>query len=461
MTTTKSKTLELDVVTLKKIKTLDHQQKVVDFITKDSVRGLLVFHSVGSGKTITSILAAKAILEKDNNKHVIISTPASLISNFEKELQKIDIKNKEKILVESYQKLSNRLKSYGNGICTNSVFIIDESHNLNGGGMIFRNFFDCAKKAHKVILLSGTLVKNFPGEIARQLSLLEGTLINGKTIDSINSLTDDKKRRKLFNIFLKCKISFHGKKELDADFPKLTYNKVDLEMTPEYYHEYYNIQEDIRLDLPDFLEDTKNMTVFLNGIRRAVNKTNVLSPKITWIARKIVKDYNLNKKILIYSNWIDAGITILKDILHKEKIPFSYIIGGMTKSQKDSNLKNYNTGKTRIMLISASGSEGLNLKETRTVIIMEPHWNKTRIIQVVGRASRYRSHSDLPLKDRTVDVYQLVLKKPEKRYDGDNLDSADDRLYDLSEFKQSFINVFYDTLQKISIENDPMCKNYS
>ena len=460
-TNTKSKNLDLNVINLKKIKTLDHQQKVLDFIIKDTVRGLLIFHSVGSGKTITSILAAKAILEKDQNKHVIISTPASLISNFEKELDKVNMKNKEKILIESYQKLSNRLKSYGNGICTNSVFIIDESHNLNGGGMIFKNFFNCAQKAHKVILLSGTLVKNFPGEIARQLSLLEGTMINGKTIDSINSLNDDKKRRKLFNIFLKCKISFHGKSEIDSDFPKLTYHKIDLEMTPEYYNEYYNIQEDIRLNLPEFLEDTKNMTVFLNGIRRAVNKTNVLSPKITWIAKKIVKDYNSNKKILIYSNWIDAGITILRDLLQKEKIPFSYIIGGMSKIQKDKNLNDYNTNKTRIMLISASGSEGLNLKETRTVIIMEPHWNKTRIIQVVGRASRYKSHSGLPLKDRTVDVYQLVLKKPGKRYERDNLDSADDRLYDLSEFKQSFINVFYDTLEKISIESDPMCKNYS
>jgi hypothetical protein len=31
------------------------------------------------------------------------------------------------------------------------------------------------------------------------------------------------------------------------------------------------------------------------------------------------------------------------------------------------------------MFISAAGSEGLDLKETKNVIIMEPHWNLGRI----------------------------------------------------------------------------------
>ena len=455
-----SKQVTLNVVKLNDtLIPMKHQQKVVDFITNDKNKAILVYHSVGLGKTYTSLFAAKSIIENNKNKHVIIATPASLVSNFEKSVDNLGLSFKNKIKIESYQKLSRYFSKHGYGICLNAVLIIDESHNLNGGGIIFNHFFECAKKAYKVILLSGTLVKNSPGEISKQLSLLEGIKVNNTIIDSMTNIADDKRRRRLFSQFFKCKISIVNKQEDDNHYPTVKQHVVDLKMTKKYYDEYYNIQEDIRSDLPDFLENTKNITVFLNGIRRATNKTKTLSPKIKWIIQKIVKDYNDGKKILIYSNWIDTGIVILKQILTSEKIKFSSVIGGMTKKEKDLNIKNYNDGKTKIMLISASGSEGLDLKETRTVIIMEPYWNKTRILQVIGRASRYNSHAKLPEDKRIVDVYHLILSKPDKkdREYGDNIESADDILWGKSEDKQDFINVFYDTLEKISIEKDPSC----
>ncbi len=447
-------------VTLEVVKGLPHQKIVTKFISQDLVKGLIVFHSVGSGKTITSLLAAKGILSKFPKKHVLIATPASLVSNFEKTIERMGLKFKNRILVSSYQKLSNRFKK-GYGICTDSVLIIDESHNLNGGGALFKHFFECAKKSSKVILLTGTLVKNFPSEMAKQLSIVEGLNVGGSVINVITNINDERRRERLFNTFFKCKVSFFNKTDL-RNFPKVKHHIINLKMSQDYYQEYYKIQENIKEDLPKFLENTKDLTTFLNGIRRATNKIKVLSPKITWIAEKLVEDYNAGKKILIYSNWIDTGIVILKRILENEKIKFSNVIGGLTKAQKDKNVRDYNSGKTRIMLVSASGSEGLDLKETRTVIIMEPYWHRTRILQVVGRAARYKSHSALPEKDRKVDVYHLILKKPEheNRIRRDNVSSADEILYEKSGDKQDIINVFYDTLEKISIENDKSCINF-
>ena len=59
----------------------------------------------------------------------------------------------------------------------------------------------------------------------------------------------------------------------------------------------------------------------------------------------------------------------------------------------------------KVIMITSSGAEGINLKNTRFVHIMEPYWNMVRVDQVVGRARRICSHEDLPEALRTVKVY--------------------------------------------------------
>jgi hypothetical protein len=50
----------------------------------------------------------------------------------------------------------------------------------------------------------------------------------------------------------------------------------------------------------------------------------------------------------------------------------------------------------KLLLVTKSGAEGINLKNVREVHIMEPFWNSNRIDQVVGRAVRAKSHLGLP-----------------------------------------------------------------
>ena len=496
------------------IKIFPHQKKVVDFIKKDTNRGVLVFHSVGSGKTVTALLSAKELLKMYPDKNVVIATPASLVTNFSKEMEKLkdfsDIFSK-RLAVFSYQRLNNILAK-GESMCKNNIFIIDEAHNINGGGETYKSFFRCAKKAFKVILLTGTPVKNNPGEIAKQLSLLEGTQVSSRTIDNITNIGNPVERRKIMDMFFKCKISYFKTTDKE-NYPLVKEHVVNFEMTIDYYKAYYLIQQNVKRDIPDFLANTKNLIIFLNGIRRASNTLSEPSEKIKWIANKIVEDLAQNKKILIYSNWISAGIKIIRDLLQKAGIPFSEVSGGMSREVKDKNIKDFNTLKTKILLISSSGAEGLNLKEVRSVIVMEPHWNKTRTDQVIGRASRYMSHSKLPLKDRHVDVYHLIITKPrefkvqaedvkhlikgvskdykkldsgmynllkkeddpenfriingdiiniknkskEFRIMGDSMPSADIILFVKANEKQITINKFYDWLSSMSIENDRSC----
>jgi len=72
--------------------------------------------------------------------------------------------------------------------------------------------------------------------------------------------------------------------------------------------------------------------------------------------------------------------------------------------------RNNNRGEIiKVLMITASGSEGINLRNTRYVHIMEPYWNPARIEQVVGRASRICSHNDLPESLKTVEVFLYLM----------------------------------------------------
>ena len=62
----------------------------------------------------------------------------------------------------------------------------------------------------------------------------------------------------------------------------------------------------------------------------------------------------------------------------------------------------------RIIIISPSTTEGVNLMNVRQVHVLEQHWNYVRIKQVIGRAIRQCSHKDLPLNDRNVKIFNYT-----------------------------------------------------
>jgi hypothetical protein len=87
-----------------------------------------------------------------------------------------------------------------------------------------------------------------------------------------------------------------------------------------------------------------------------------------------------------------------------DEIPES--IGNVLKS----TYRNNNMGEViKVFMITSSGSEGINLRNTRYVHIMEPYWHPVRLEQVIGRARRICSHKDLPLPLQTVEVFVYLM----------------------------------------------------
>ena len=90
---------------------------------------------------------------------------------------------------------------------------------------------------------------------------------------------------------------------------------------------------------------------------------------------------------------------------HWDKIPNSIKEFLVTKGE------NNNHGEViQVFMITSSGAEGISLRNTRMVHIVEPYWHPVRIEQVIGRARRICSHNTLPEEEQNVTVFMYLMK---------------------------------------------------
>lgn len=446
-----------------------HQKKVIEFLRDTKRKGLLVVHRVGSGKTITAIISAKCILSKYPNYKVVVLTPSSVVQQFKQEIFKLNLTPEmySRYDVYSHQTWLDRFEA-NQVSAKNTILIIDEAHKFKGRykkknnkefGKYSRILSEASKESKKIILLSATPLENGIKEIQNYMAMINNTLLKEEYKKS-DSLLENKNVTVLKNDYrnyLKCKVSVYN--EIDkTHFPQKRIKNVRLFMTKAYQKKYMEVEtENIENnavakvfmkndDIPPSLKQ------FYTGIRRAINKITVPSPKIKWTLSKIDEHVKNNRKLVIYSTWLDFGVNIIEKYVEEQKINYAIIKGATSKEERFDIVKQYNKDKINVMLITSAGAEGLDLKNTRSVIILEPFWHTSRIQQVIGRAVRYKSHETLPESERYVDVYNLLLEKNEKYPDESGLDSADILLYKKSINKHSVIKQFTNQMIESSIE---------
>ena len=73
----------------------------------------------------------------------------------------------------------------------------------------------------------------------------------------------------------------------------------------------------------------------------------------------------------------------------------------------------------KVIMITASGAEGISLKNVRWVHLTAPYWHPVRLEQVIGRARRICSHKDLPPELQTVKVFLYLMTFAESQLTSD------------------------------------------
>jgi superfamily II DNA or RNA helicase len=256
--------------------------------------------------------------------------------------------------------------------------------------------------------------------------------------------------------------------------------------TEKYFIDVRDLNDDkvntrtIFEDLDEFKNNYENYKrSFKTFYRKTVNKSKLLkifynsSPKLTAI---IFYVWLSPGPVLIYSNYVYMeGLEMMKTYLKvigytdaiksqaKKFFGYCEFHGGIDQSERDNVKKQFNVSENKygelikIIMLSPSGAEGINLKNIRQIHIIEPYWTEVRITQIIGRGIRQCSHKDLPMAERVVNVYRYKVVKPKKivnsnNNNNENLLTADQIVEDIAKSKDNLIQSFLNAMKEVAVD---------
>ena len=477
---------------------------------KTPYKGLLVFHKIGAGKTCAAIRIAeewdkkvivvlpaslignfyKELRSECTGNNYVSKKDREILKDlssneYDAVMEKVHSKIDEKYDIYSYNKFVDLLKKKKIKF-DNTLLIIDEIQNVISEkgefyNTIYKNILK-APKSLRVVLLSATPIFDKPSEIALTLNLLRPKMelpIGNEFIETF--ITKQKnnyimKNKKLFEKLTKGLISYYPGAPEYA-FPEKQIKIVKCVMSNYQYQTYSAIVSQEKTDFKDILKLPNN---FLIGPRiisnicfpyrltgekgyEKFNGKNLekYSCKIFKILSKIKKT---SGTVFIYSNFKKyGGLSTLIKVL--EINGYSNVVDNGTGKNRyavwtgDEKLENkemikdifnkkenYNGSLIKIILGSPAMKEGVSLLRVRSVHILEPYWNVSRLEQVIGRAVRFCSHKDVDKDNRVVKIFLYLACSPKKE------PTVDQHIYKMALEKDSLINQFYDVLKRNAVD---------
>lgn len=425
---------------LPEIQLQEHQQRISDRIAGPDPR-LLVYHGLGSGKSLASIAAAEAAKEQDGEEYSVV-VPASLRGNFDKEVKKFTRNSNPEIMSYTGLALGKKFQQQP------KTLIMDEAHRLrNPNSASSTGAAEAAAQAKRLMLLTGSPITNSPTDLANLLSMLhnksltpdefEKRYIDYKTVRPglLGWLRGVKpgvkpvvKNEKELRQLLQGKVDYQASKTPEGVDVKEEVVRVPLSSAQD------KIQKAIRTKIPPgFLwkldqefplsrAELAKLNSFLTGLRQVSLSTQPFradkdpakafqqSAKLQTAFQNLQKTLgeDKRKKAIIYSNFIDSGLAPYAAGLEKAQIPHAFFHGGISTKARQAAVEAYNTGKLRALLIGPAGAEGLSTKGTSLIQLLDPHWHESRSQQAKGRGLRFDSHRDLPEELKNVQVQRYL-----------------------------------------------------
>lgn len=162
-----------------------HQKVVCDFVMAyPNIRGLLIYHNMGSGKTILALSICEILQRKYPTYRKIFLVQRSLRENVIRNMDKIGVNSDGYIFISS--NANNLIDQIERKFSTlnNTILVIDEVHNfcnsiLGGSNNATRLYRKILEAKHiKLFFLSGTVIVSDPHELGICLNMING-LIDG------------------------------------------------------------------------------------------------------------------------------------------------------------------------------------------------------------------------------------------------------------------------------------------
>jgi superfamily II DNA or RNA helicase len=421
-----------------------HQLRVRERLRESP--GLVIAHGLGSGKTLSALAIAD-----DVGGDATFIVPASLKSNLDKERRR---HLQDENFIAAIDSLQRTGLQRGDNLPGGDVLVVDEAHRIREQGEAQSALRRRRRDYRKAALLTATPVFNRPSDIAPLVNIAAGSRIlpEGQEFDAqyvreevvkpslwgkIRGVAPGTRKtltnRQDLRQRLRQWVDYHANST--EGFPERVDEEVLVPLTGKQRQTYDAVmgqapawvQYKVRSGLPPSKSEAKQLNAFLSAARQTATsefgfntgltavEAAQRSGKITAAVNRLQKQIqdDPTHKSVIYSNFLDAGLEPTAAALDQAGIPFARFTGKEKPKDRDAAIKAYNEGRVAALLVSSAGGEGLDLKGTRSIKVLEPHWNDPKLDQVIGRGIRFGSHAHLPEDQRNVVVERYLSRNPD------------------------------------------------
>lgn len=493
------------------VKLYPHQDRAVKRMLKHP--NTILAHSVGSGKTLTSIAGFEKLKDQGHAKRALVVVPASLRENYATEGVKKFTKSKFNI-VGNQQELASKLPNYGlptseadYNIVSYELFrsnphkylqeteadtvIFDELHRSKN---ITKTYESIKKTRHlykNFIGGTGSIVSN---KITDVIPLIDAATAGSKNMTSKENLKkfqdryfvrDNSPKYKHLHVERKPIKALAHKDELKhflneyvdyvdyddvkgiAKMPEKRVREVRVPLSGEQAKAYKRLlREDrglnelIQKRRYEYLRDDE-LSRFYNKLteaRKLVNDVGTIKPGVPIAetveqspkAKALLDDAAAHLRetpdgrVVLTSFLIRGGTDALEAGLKNRNVPYGRFLGkgndGVTEESRQEDVKKFNKGKLRALILSAAGGEGLSLNDTTKIETLDPHFNPERMKQMEARGIRSGGLSKRPPEQRVVDVNRYISTMPDHKLWfarwKDNTPTPDEIIYNLAQKKE-------------------------
>lgn len=365
---------------------LPHQLQCALYMTKHD--RLILWHALGSGKTFTSLLAARYNSEL---RTVVITYSTMIESTFAGEYNKfktmfphttpnITFMRWMTMLREDKREIINKLKR--------CFIIIDEAHGLRGSsqtakasdfmGEVIKTLFR-ENYGSKVLMLTGTPIVDSIRDVYSLLEIMNVDLfelgLEEKIETSYKFISRFSTRTRPIN--------FQGI-FVDNALTKVVPIKLKKD-TSNRYKKQTRGREDFYVRLVD---------ICLEG-----------GEKYEYMIREMERELGAEEQARVYiycERTRTPGIPDICRIIKSKGWKFISITGKNSKSIDIGEIGDY-----RVIVGSKASSEGINIHGLTQVHILTPHWNISHLEQIIGRGTRYEAGENVE-NARPIDVFCYV-----------------------------------------------------
>jgi len=203
------------------------------------------------------------------------------------------------------------------------------------------------------------------------------------------------------------------------------------------------------------------LVLMANGFAEFKIRKNSLG---RWIVDMTPEDFSKPSFALYTGTESAEEKEIIRNIYNSSwnEVPSSIVEQLQTKSAN-----NFYGEIIKVLMITASGAEGIDLKNVRYVHLTESYWHPVRLEQVIGRAKRICSHNDLPEELQTVEVFLYLMTFSQDQIDNklstelklkDRSDidrrpiTTDEKLFETSNLKENINKQILQAIKETSID---------